>query len=98
MDNKKYLDKVVGSLVRGTDIDYENNRITFPFLFSLPLSSPYSSFSLSSRLIFFLSSSSFLHPFSTYCKNTFGLTEEEVEYVWEEYKSIILDKISNREP
>ena len=32
MDNKKYLDKVVGSLVRGTDIDYENNRITFPFL------------------------------------------------------------------
>ena len=97
MNNKKYLDKVVGSLVRGTKIDYENNRITFPFLSSF-LPFPYSSFSLSSRLIFFLSSSSFLHPFSTYCKNTFGLTEEEIEYVYKKYRDIIKDKISNREP
>ena len=96
MNNKKYLDKVVGSLVRGTKIDYENNRITFPFLSSF-LPFPYSSFSLSSRLIFFLSSSSFLHPFSTYCKNTFGLTEKEIDYVWNEYITIIKDKIEDGE-
>lgn len=27
--------------------------------------------------------------FSTYCKKVYGLTEEEVGYVWEQYRSII---------
>jgi len=30
-----------------------------------------------------------------YCKNQFGLTEEEIEYVWVKYSRIILDKIAN---
>jgi len=39
MDNKKYLDKVIGSLVRGTRIDYDEGRIYAPFLL---FTSPYS--------------------------------------------------------
>ena len=83
MDNKKYLDKVIGSLVRGTNIDYENGRIfpSFSLLhFTLPSSFP----------LFF--------PFSEYCRNQFGLTKDEIDYVWDQYKIIITDKISKREP
>jgi hypothetical protein len=89
-DNKKYIDKVIGSLVRGTKLDYENNRITFPFYTSSILS-----ISSSSQQYLNLSHPYSLSPsFSTYCKNTFGLTDEEIEYVWNEFKEIILGKIN----
>jgi len=84
MENKKYIDKVIGFLVRGTRIDYEKERIYFsfsPFLPLTQLSSP-------PPLLF-------LYPFSKYCKNQFGLTEEEIDYVWNEYITIIKDKIKN---
>jgi len=84
MDNKKYLDKVIGSLVRGTKIDYDEGRIYAPF-------SPFPF--LSSLLSYFSSTSSF----SKYCKNTFGLTEEEIKYVWNQYRSIIKNKIDSGE-
>ena len=88
MDNKikKYLDRVVIELVRETEIDYDRKEILLPFLF-------FTLFSFSSSL--FSSSPSFL--FYEYCKNTFGLTEDETEYVWNEYKDIIQDKIKNGE-
>ena len=35
--------------------------------------------------------------FIDYCKDTYGLTEDEIEYVWDQYKGIILDKIKNRQ-
>jgi len=85
MDNKKYLDKVIGSLVRGTNIDYENGRI-FPSFF------PSSSFSSFPLLPF---SPTFF--FSEYCRNQFGLTKDEIDYVWDQYKIIITDKIKNNE-
>ena len=90
MENNKYLDKVIGSLVRSTKIDYENNRIHYPF--SAPFS-PYSP-----PLSFFTPRLSFSPFITNYCKNHFGLTDDEIEYVWEDYRSIILDKISKREP
>ena len=93
MDNKKYLDKVIDHMVRSTKIDYEKEIISPSFH---PRQSPFSPFPFFpplSLLFSFLYSS-----FYSYCKNTFGLTEEEIEYVWEEYKDIINDKISKREP
>ena len=87
MENKKYIDKVIGSLVRSTKIDYENEIIHFPSLFLTSV--PFSHFLLSSSFFLLLFSS-----FSNHCKNTFGLTEEEIKYVWKEYKSIIEDKIN----
>ena len=92
MDNKKYLDKVLDHLVRSTKIDYENERV------STPLSSS-SLYFLSSTLISSLPSypSPFFCSVSDYCGNQFGLTDAEIDYVWDEYKNIILDKIKNNE-
>jgi hypothetical protein len=80
--NNKYLDKVVGSLVRSTKIDYEKEIIYFDLIFS-------------NFLLFDYFPSYSFPDFIYYCKNTFGLTEDEIEYVWKEYKKIILDKINN---
>jgi len=89
MNDKKYLDKVIGSLVRGTKMDYENGIIYLLFL-------PYTHYP--TQFHFPLSDTPFypnypFFDFKKYCKNTFGLTEEENIFVWREYKDIILDKI-----
>lgn len=94
---KIYLDKVVGSIVRGTRIDYDNDKIHYPF------PSSFSNFA-SSSIAFFFSSyfsassfplSTFFTSFTEYCKNTFGLTDDEINYVWNQYRKIIIDKIEN---
>lgn len=77
MENKRYLDKVLEHLVRGTNIDNNNLTSLPPFLSYIP-----------SYL------STFQSLFNSYCKNTFGLTEDEISYVWKEYKEIIKDKIN----
>jgi len=83
MDSKKYLDKVLGYLVKGTKIDYEKGEITFPFTTnSISTTSPH--------LLSFL-----LFPFIEYCKRSFGLTTDEVNYLFKQYKEIILNKIKN---
>jgi len=90
MENKKYLDKVLDHLVRGTKIDYDREEIHFinsTITHYLPL-------------FYFLGFSSYRHFISTfykYCKNTFGLTDDEIEYVWKDYQDIIKEKIKNGE-
>jgi hypothetical protein len=32
-----------------------------------------------------------------YCEDTYGLTENEIEYVWDQYTIIMKDKIRNNE-
>ena len=86
MENKRYLDKVVGYLVRGTKIDYEDKKIYFPF-FHFFLSFSY----FLSPSNFFITSSSY---FVDHCIHTFGLTDDEIDYVWNQYTSIILNKIN----
>jgi hypothetical protein len=92
---KKYLDKVIELLVKNTKIDYEKDEIKYPFQIRtvslsnlqffnrgyLPISDDGATFVYS-------------HSFSQYTKNMYGLSDQEIEYVWEEYKEIILDKIS----
>jgi hypothetical protein len=39
----------------------------------------------------------YYEQFSDYCKENYGLTKEEIDYVWDQYKSIIKDKITNNE-
>ena len=86
MENNIYLDKVIEYIVRDTKIDYDKDEIQFPFFYSRFLMSRFSIFSLSVRL----------KLFSEYCKEVYGLTEDEVKYVWNQYKDIILDKITNK--
>ena len=88
-DNQNiYLDKVIEFLLRDTKIDYKNEKIFSHFLTSIP----YFPFFPNLILPF-----SFPLSFSSYCKVTYGLTDQEIEYVWKEYKSIIKDKITNEQ-
>jgi hypothetical protein len=85
---KKYLDKVVSLLVRDTEIDYERERIRFPFSRSL--------YTSSFQTVIF--SGFQTHPsltFTKYCENTYGIVGDEIEYVWTKYTNIIKDKIDN---
>jgi hypothetical protein len=86
--DKRFLHKVVDQIVRETRIDYDRRVIKTPLLPSRPylLPSPFSSFS--SRLLASFS-------FSDHCRDVYGLNEEEINYVWEEYKRIIKDKINS---
>ena len=106
MKDKKYLDKVIEHLVRGTRIDYDNDKIHYPFHFLPSLNSSNPSPSLSSFIYLFSSkttpSTSTSIPFFTYflsfteyCKNTFGLMDGEIKYVWYQYGKILLNKIEN---
>ena len=89
MENKKYIDKVIEHLVRSTKIDYEKELIVFP-----PLSSPFNS-----TLLYITSKNTPTCPgfFSSYCKNTFGLTKEEINYVYIQWRAIMRDKIKDGE-
>jgi hypothetical protein len=86
MEDKQniYLDKVIEFLLRDTKIDYKNEKITTPSNFIIHF------------IAFFLLIPSFLpFTFSKYSKEVYGLTDQEIEYVWKEYKEIIKDKIKN---
>jgi hypothetical protein len=95
--DKKFLDKVVDQIVSETRIDHEWGEIQIPFS-DLSLDIPHSL--LLHHLDFHdfyvhLFFDDFLFPFSDHCNNVYGLNIEEIEYVWEEYKHIIIDKINN---
>jgi len=86
MENNKYLDKVVGSLVRGTKIDYENDVVYSPFI-TLPKRAFYNHLLTRDNIS--------IHGLFGYLFNTFGLTSDEILYVWKQYKKIILEKLEN---
>ena len=87
----RYIEHIINDLVRDTRIDYEIGRIYFPFGLNLP-------FDVS--LSFFYHTPPIFSPplYSDYCKKKYGLTEEEIKYVWRGYVGILKDKISKREP
>ncbi len=77
--NKEFLNKVADRLVKETRIDYNGGRV---YTFFLP-------FFLFHPILFLLP-----HPlFSEHCENVYGLDNEEIDYVWKEYK----DKMNNKE-
>ena len=86
MDNK-FLDKVLDQIVSETIVDYDKEEIQFPFFLSrFPLARIlYPHFPLPFPLPFF----------SEHCKEVYGLNDDEVEYVWKEYRNIIIYKIKN---
>ena len=86
--DKKFLDKVVDQIVDETIIDYDKEKLHTPFRL-LPFLSIFSSLPLS-----FLPLSLSI-PFSQHCKVVYGLNDDEIRYVWNEYRNIIKDKIEN---
>ena len=91
MENNIYLDKVIEFLVRDTIIDYDKQKIKFPFPFYY-----FSSFRLPFFSLYFSPSRMSSSQFSDYCRDIYGLTDEEIKYVWNEYKKVITDKINER--
>ena len=89
MDNK-FLKKVLGQIVSETKIDYRGKgKIFTPF--PLPSYFPF----LSSLSFYSSLSSSYRSNFFNHCGEVYGLNDEEIEYVWKEYKRIIKDKINS---
>ena len=78
----KFLNKVLGQIVSETTIDYDKETIRTPFP---PFQTP-PFYSLSAF-------SSYRSPFTKHCNEVYGLNIEEIEYVWNEYREIIIDKI-----
>ena len=84
MENN-YLDKVLGQIVSETKIDYRGRGKIF---------TPFNPFHLSPT--HFSSHFSFYRSlFTKHCNEVYGLNEQEIEYVWGEYKDIINDKVNN---
>ena len=85
----KFLHKVVDQIVRETEIDYGIGEIQFPFR---PVTSSLLAFTIDPSPLF---SSFFSFFFSSHCKNVYGLNEQEIEYVWNNYREIVKDKLKN---
>ena len=77
--DKKFLNKVLDQIVSETEID-DSEVVRFPFP---PYSFPLSTLFLVSPF------------FPKHCRNIYGLNKEEIEYVWNEYRQIVKDKIRN---
>jgi hypothetical protein len=88
-DDKKqeYLNKVVNWLVRDTIIDcvWEEGTVRFPYL---PVNFTLSQL-LNHKNTFFGKTPTY--AFTEYC-DTYGLTKDEIDYVWKIYVDIIWDK------
>jgi len=91
--DKKFLDKVVDQIVSETRIDHEWGEIQFPFIRQQASYPAYSLLLLRSPNFTF--SSTFILALIKQCIEVYGLNMEEVEYVCDEYKEIIIDEINN---
>jgi len=79
--DKRFLDKVVDQIVSETRIDYNELSPTLytPFPYPPHLIPP----------------SSLYSSFTNHCRDVYGLNDDEVRYVWDEYIKIIRDKIKS---
>jgi len=80
----KFLDKIIAQLVNETNIDYGRERVFAPFISTLP--APFFTFS----------QLPLLSTFAIHCNTIYGITYHEIDYIWDQYKSIIEDKIENK--
>jgi hypothetical protein len=86
--NYKFLNKVLDQLVSETRVDYKKGVIYFPF-FSMVIAH--------FKMVFIEPSPqrplTFLQYFYDHCKDIYGLNEQETDYIWVEYISIIKNKV-----
>jgi hypothetical protein len=93
---KRYLDEVVDLLVNDTNIDNEKKEIKYPFNIRT-VTLPNLQFLDRGCLPISPDIAIFDYPrsFFQYTIDMYGLSEQEIRYVWRNYKGIILDKINN---
>ena len=92
--DKKFLNKVVDQLVRETRIDYDYYMVLYPFTQPITFNRTLRLLSVSNLFTTHVPSSPllFLH-FINHCEEVYGLNDDEVKYVWGEYRKIINSKI-----
>lgn len=78
-----YLDKVIDNIVSETRIDYDRGKVHTPFYVFFLYKDPTYFHHISS------------YNFTMHCTDVYGLNKEETEYVWNEYKEIINDKLKD---
>jgi len=86
--NIKFLDKVVDQIISETRVI--DNKLYTPFLPYLVLLFPHSPH----PFLISLFSPSY---FSNHCKEVYSLNEQEIEYVWKEYKKEVTTLIDKKE-
>jgi len=86
--DKKFLNRVVGRLVKETRMDYVKEEI---------YSVPFAPSPLFYTLILPFSLFFFFPAFNKHCKEIYSLNEQEIEYLWIEYKNIIKDKMFDKQ-
>ena len=87
--NNKFLDKVYDQIISETRVI--DNKLYTPFFLPIPSSS---SVSFSPFLLPFIPPS-----FSSHCKEVYSLkNEQEIDYVWNEYKKGITALMDKKEP
>jgi hypothetical protein len=94
--SNNFLDKVIDQIVNETTIDYddmEKGRMYTPFFHSESTYQPPLVFILFSSL--YSSNGVLFSFFSKHCEEVYGLNKEEIKYVWNEYKQIIIYKYIN---
>ena len=93
MENK-YLNNVLNSLVGETKIDFDEETLYMPFFNSFH-AYPFESYYVPH---FFLTPSPYSTTppsFTQHCRDIYGLNDDESYYVWDEYKTIIEDRLNN---
>ena len=80
--NNKFLDKVIYQIISETRVI--DNKVHTPF-FPIFLSS------------YIPNPPFFLLSFSSHCKKVYSLNEQEIEYVWKEYKKEVTTLINDKE-
>jgi len=98
ISREDYLNNILVILVDDSVIDFKEKTMIYP---PTALNSTSSFLPIPFLLAGFSNHRlSRLNPlftlFSEYCKYNYDLTENEIDYVWEEYKNIIINKIKNR--
>ena len=89
---EKYINYVVEDLISNTEIDYEQEKIKYPFLPNQP--------HYTSTLLPFPSPSFYLLPilpFANHVRKVYGAHSEEIEIIWKLYKERIQSLIKKYE-
>jgi hypothetical protein len=90
----KFLDTIVDQLLAETYIDYEKEKVTPPSLLH-PHGSPQDGAFSFKYLPHLFSILPYPISFGTHCREIYGLTAKETQYVWNTYKSIMEDEINS---
>jgi hypothetical protein len=85
MNRDVYLDKVVKYLVEDTELDYDFKKWNPPFMTIWLERSRLFSHDVPHAGIF--------HSFYKYCKETYGLTDDEMMAVWNKYTKSLIYKL-----